>query len=160
MNLVLIVIGIGIFALIATYFETKKRKENIQQIIKTKKCTENYNYYKKPMLILSLMIIPCLIGAGIGFVNDNKSTISLGILLSFLFLAEVFRTYYSLRIYYNDQGIIIDQKYIRYKSIKSFFKNSSLPFSKWTLLTFNNEKISVDPKTASIVQNYLDNKKS
>lgn len=151
MQLVFILIGVGIFILVLTFFETKKRTENIRQTVKLKKCSE-YCHYKKPMIVLALMIIPCLISAGIGYVNNNETMTGLGVLLSFLFLSEVYRAYFVLRIYYNDQGVIVDQKFIRYKSIKTLFKNSSLPFSKWTLITFSSERISVDGATAKFIE--------
>ena len=150
-TLTYIIIAIGIFVLVVTFFETKKLKNNTDDLVKINKCKE-ITYYKKPMLFLTLMIIPCLIAAYLGFQSKSETTLNLGILLSFLFLSESYRSYFTLRIYYNDKGIISNSQFIRIKSIKSYYKNTSfLPFSKWTFLTYNGEKIILISKLADFV---------
>ena len=150
-TLTYIMIAIGIFVLVTTFFETKKLKKITDDLVRTNKC-KGISYYKKPMIFLTLMIIPCMIAAYLGYQSKNETTLNLGILLCFLFLSEGYRAYFTLRIYYNDKGIISNSQFIRIKSIKTYYKNTSfLPFSKWTFLTYNGEKIILISKLADFV---------
>ena len=155
-TLTLVIIGIGIFVLVSTFFETKKQKKNIQDIVKVNKCKE-YAYYQKPMIVLALMIIPCMICAIIGFNKQNETMLNLGTLLSFLFLSETYRSYFVLRIYYNDKGVITNDQFLRIKSIKTFYKNSSIPFSKWTIHTFKGDKIVIVSKLGKFIKEHFEN---
>lgn len=150
-TLTYIVIAIGIFVLVTTFFETKKTKRITEDLLKLNKCKEII-YYKKPMIILALMVIPCAFAAYYGYLTNDEMTINLGILMCFLFLSESYRSYFSLRIYYNDKGIISNSQFIRIKSIKTYYKNTSfLSFSKWTFLTYNGEKVILVSKIAEFI---------
>ncbi len=155
-TLTLVIIGIGIFVLVSTFFEIRKQNNNIKDLVKLHKCKE-YAYYTKPMIILALMIIPCLICAFIGFKNQNETLLNLGILMSFLFLSETFRSYFVLRIYYNDKGVITNDQFLRIKSIKTYYQNSKVPFSKWTFITFNGEKTVVVSKLGNFIKKQFAN---
>ena len=145
-----VIIAIGIFVLGSTFFETKKQHSEIKDMAKLHKCKE-LTYYSKPIGILALMILPCLICAYSGFASSNETMLNLGILLSFLFLSETYRSYFVLRIYYNDEGVIANDQFLRIKSVKTYYQNSKLPFSKWTFMTYRNDKIIIVAKLAKFI---------
>lgn len=151
MNLTLIICGIGLFVLVSTLIETKKYKNKMDILSKNHKCNEHV-YYQKPMISMTLIFIVCLICTYMGFVQKNDNTLNLGLLLSFLFAAEIYRSYFVARIYTNNEGFIANDKFIKFRSIKTMYKNSSLPFSKWTLMTYSSEKITLVAAVANYIQ--------
>ena len=155
-TLTYIVIGIGIFVLVVTFLETKKVKKITDDLVTTNKCKE-ISYYKIPMIVLALMIIPCAFCAYIGYQTQNDTILNLGILMCFLFLSESYRTYFVLRIYYNDKGIISNGQFIRIKSIKTYYQNSKLPFSKYTFITYNGDKIVLVSKLGEFIKETFKN---
>lgn len=151
-----VIIAIGIFVLVSTFFETKKQSKETSDLAKLHKCKE-IAYYSKPIAVLALMILPCLICAYSGFSSGNETMLNLGILLSFLFLSETYRSYFVLRIYYNDEGVIANDQFLRIKSIKTYYQNSKVPFSKWTFMTFRGDKMIVVSKLGKfITEHYSD----
>ncbi|MGN1343590.1 MAG: hypothetical protein ACI4U3_03370 [Traorella sp.] len=151
MDLNILITGIGIFICISTAIETKKQRKAILELAHNQKCQEEA-YYVKPMLMLALMFVVCVVSTIFSFKYEKESMQYLGLFLSFLFLSEIYRSYFMLRFYYNDKGIIIQERFVRIKSMKSMHKNSVLPISKWTLYLFNNEKLTIVWKMAKFIQ--------
>ncbi|MBE6108700.1 MAG: hypothetical protein E7192_08735 [Erysipelotrichaceae bacterium] len=157
MTLTLIICAIGIFVLVSTFFETRKYKNNMDELIRIHKCKE-HAYYQKPIVMLTILMIVCLICAYLGFQSENDNILNIGLLLGFLFLAESYRSYFIARMYYNDEGFVANDRFVKFRSIKKMFSNSSLPFGKWTITTFSNEKITIVSTVAHYVENNFKDK--
>lgn len=98
-------------------------------------------------------MVVCLICAYFGFQKENDNMLNIGLLLGFLFLAEAYRSFFIARVYYNEEGFIANDRFVKFRSIKKMFSNSALPFGKWTITTFGNEKITIVSSIAHYIEN-------
>lgn len=153
MNLPMIVIGlgVGIFILVCRFIEMHKHNERIEKA-KSNREFELLKYDQWITIFLAVLVLPSIYCAYQGHVENNDTTMALGILLIFLFISEVINSVFILKLYYNDQGCILNDKFVRYKNMKSLRRKYAIPFSKYKLKTFTNETIVISETVAKFLE--------
>lgn len=153
MNLptLLIGIGVGAFVLVCRIIEMKRQKEKLENA-KANREFECYKHDSWMTVVLALLVFPSIYTAYQGYVENNTTTMSLGILLIFLFISESLNSTVVLKFYYNDNGCILNNKFVRYKNMKSLRRKYALPFSKYKLKTFTNETITISQTIAKFLE--------
>lgn len=151
MTTIAIGLGVGVFYMALRLYESNKRKKELDKALLSQKC-EVYQYSKWiPYAMFAIAIISA-ITAYIGYANHNDLDFSFGILLVFLSLTEGYCSIDFTKLYYNEHGVIIQGKYIRYKSMKSIKKKLPIPFSGWNLQTYQNEKNPIHYEVAKFLE--------
>lgn len=143
--------GVGIVYLASRLYEKRKNKKILNDVLLTQNF-EVYEYSKWITYSLFVMIILSLGSAYIGYLEKNEFTVGLGILLVFLSLAEAINSFDLTKLYYCEHGCIINNEYVRYRSMKSLRKKYPLPLSKWNLQTFNRAKITINKPVALFIE--------
>lgn len=146
-------IGVGVCYLASRLYERKKTKAILNDVLLTQKF-QVYTYSKWITYILFALILPSIYCIYLGYSQNDELSLAFGILLVFLFLAEGINSIDLLKLYYCDNGCVINNKYIRYKSMKSLRKKYALPLSKWNLQTFQNEKITINKPVALFIESH------
>ncbi len=144
-------LGVGVVYLASRIYERKKNKKVLEDVLLTQKF-EVYEYSKWLTYALYGMVVLSLICAYVGYVEKNELNIALGILLAFLCLAEAINSLDLTKLYYCEHGCVINNEYIRYKSMKSLRRRYALPLSKWNLQTFNKAKITINKPVALFIE--------
>ena len=115
---VLICFSLGLVTLYFQYQRFTEAKTNIKKAFH--KNVYESTFYGKGILVLMVSLIVFGLSSIIFSINTNDyTTISLGVVLVCLGLGELLNFQNSHTIYYNDDAIIVNGKYIRYRSIKS-----------------------------------------
>lgn len=143
--------GVGVVYLASRLYERKKNKKVLENVLLTQKF-EVYEFSKGLTYSLFAMIVLSLICAYVGYLENNEFSMGLGILLAFLSLAEGINALDLTKLYYCEHGCIINNEYIRYKSMKSLRRRYALPLSKWNLQTFNKAKITINKPVALFIE--------
>ena len=153
MNLPVVVIGIGvgIFILVCRFIEMKRVAERLEKA-KANREFKLLKYDQWITIVLALLVLPSIYCAYIGHIENNDTSMSLGILLIFLFISEAINSVFILKLYYNEQGCILNDKFVRYKNMKSLRRKYAIPFSKYKLKTFTNETIVVSQTVAKYLE--------
>lgn len=144
-------LGVGVAYLASRIYERKKNKKVLEDVLLTQKF-EVYEYSKWMTYALYGMVVLSIICAVVGYFEKNELNIALGILLAFLCLAEAINSFDLTKLYYCEHGCVINNEYIRYKSMKSLRRKYALPLSKWNLQTFNKAKITVNKPVALFIE--------
>ena len=144
-------LGVGVVYLASRLYERKKNKQVLENVLLTQKF-EIYEYSKWITYALGIMVILSIICAIVGYVEKNELNLALGALLAFLSLAEAINSLDLTKLYYCEHGCIINNEYIRYKSMKSLRRRYALPLSKWNSQTFNKAKITINKPVALFIE--------
>lgn len=144
-------LGVGVVYLASRIYERKKNKQVLDDVLLTQKF-EVYEYSKWMTYALYGMVVLSIICAAVGYFEKNELNIALGILLAFLCLAEAINSLDLTKLYYCEHGCVINNEYIRYKSMKSLRRKYALPLSKWNLQTFNKAKITINKPVALFIE--------
>ena len=144
-------LGVGVVYLASRIYERKKNKQVLEDVLLIQKF-EVYEYSKWMTYALYGMVVLSIICAVVGYFEKNELNIALGILLSFLCLAEAINSLDLTKLYYCEHGCVINNEYIRYKSMKSLRRKYALPLSKWNLQTFNKAKITINKPVALFIE--------
>ncbi len=139
--------GVGILMLVFRVLEMKKNKAAIEKAQGEMKF-EILDYSKGVTLFLASLVLPSILCVILGILEKSETNIAFGVLLIFLFIAEAMNAKDISKLYYNETGAIVNKKFVRYKSMKAIRKNHAVPFAKYTLTTFNNEKLTLARKAA------------
>lgn len=145
--------AVGIASLIVRIVDHRKNKAAIDSILENNRM-EISDFSRNILVFLMLCLIPsafCLIS---GIIERNDTNIAFGILLVFLFLSECVNAKDAMKLYYNENGCIIHNKFLRYKSMKELKRKSPMPLSKVTLTTFNGERWTISLKAAEIIEQH------
>lgn len=144
-------LGVGVVYLASRIYERKKNKQVLEDVLLTQKF-EVYEYSKWMTYALYGMVVLSIICAVVGYFEKNELNIAFGILLAFLCLAEAINSLDLTKLYYCEHGCVINNEYIRYKSMKSLRRRYALPLSKWNLQTFNKAKITINKPVALFIE--------
>ena len=139
--------GVGILMLVFRVLEIRKNKAAIEKASGEMKF-EILDYSKGVTLFLAALVVPSILCVILGIMEQSDTNIAFGVLLIFLFISEAMNAKDISKLYYNETGAIVNKKFVRYKSMKSIRKNHAVPFAKYTLVTFNNEKLTLARKAA------------
>ena len=142
---------VGVAYLASRLYERRKNKSILKDVLLKQKF-EIYEYSKWITYALFIMAILSLISAYVGYLEKNEFSIALGVLLVFLSIAEAINSLDLTKLYYCEHGCVINNEYIRYKSMKSLRRKYALPLSKWNLQTFNKAKITINKPVALFIE--------
>lgn len=142
---------VGIAYLASRLYERRKNKSILKNVLLKQKF-EIYEYSKWITYALFIMAVLSLISAYVGYLEKNEFSIALGILLVFLSIAEAINSLDLTKLYHCEHGCVINNEYIRYKSMKSLRRRYALPLSKWNLQTFNKAKITINKPVALFIE--------
>lgn len=148
---IVIGVGAGIAYLASRLYERKKNKKILDDVL-LKQDFEVYEFSKWVTYSLYVMTVLSIICAYVGYLENNELNLALGILLAFLSLAEAINSLDLTKLYYCEHGCIINNEYIRYRSMKSLRRKYALPLSKWNLQTFNKAKITINKPVALFIE--------
>lgn len=139
--------GVGILMLVFRVLEMRKNKAAIEKA-KGEMKFEVLDFSKGVTIFLAVLTLPSILCIILGIMDKSETDIAFGVLLVFLFIAEAMNARDISKLYYNETGAIVNKKFVRYKSMKSIRKNHAVPLAKYTLITFNNEKLVLQKKAA------------
>lgn len=112
--------------------------------------------YSKTIRIVYILLSVFGVGSGIyGFVQGDKTTAALGIIVMFLFLGEALMTEINFRFYYSPTTFYYKGKVVRYKSIKEIEAKAKIPMAFAKVVTFNGEKLPVPPKAVHVIEEHM-----
>lgn len=143
--------GVGIVYFVSRLYEKNKNKKILNDVLLTQKF-KVYEYSKWITYVFFMIVILSIISIYIGYLDKSEFNMGLGVLLAFLSLAEAIYSLDITKLYYCEHGCVINNEYIRYKSMKSMHKKSPIPLSKWNLQTFNKAKITINNSVALFIQ--------
>lgn len=143
------IVGIGVFAM--RMYDIQKNKKELKNVMETREY-KVFKFNTVLMYSMFILIIPSLLSIYWGYIEGSDTNIGLGILLVFLFLAEGINALDVTKLYYNEHGAIINNKFIRFKNMKSVKRKYALPFSKHVLDTQTNGKITINEPVSKFLQ--------
>lgn len=149
------VVGVAVFASRMKYLKDIRDDINAAGGIGPK--YQLLDFSKGPKIAYLLLTVVGVISAVYGFMTADDTTVALGILIFFLFLAEFFSANVQYRFYYSDTAFINRGKVVRYKSIKDFEKKR-IPFAFVAVITYSGDKHLVPPKALNIIQEHMKKK--
>lgn len=142
-------VGLIIFRMKSHIDKSKDMKELFQN--NTYQVFDN----SKPFIIF-LVIIGLLSTVSLVYsiaVDWNETNIALAALLVCLAVEGIINAIDSMKYYYNDTSVILGNKAVRYKSIKTIEqKRSPLPLKRYIVRTINGEEFTIPKKFEVILQ--------
>ena len=144
-----LVVGVGVF--IMRMIDIHKNRQKLKAATETREF-QIYKFNSGLMILMFILTIPSAWSAYAGFTTGSDTNAGLGLLLVFLFLSEGIAAIDQTKLYYNETGCVIDNKFIRYKGMKSVRRKYALPFAKHILATYKNEKIAIQPAVSKFLQ--------
>ncbi len=115
------------------------------------------DFSKGPKIAYIVLAILGIISGIYGYTIQDYTTVALGILIFFLFLAEFFMANIQYKFYYSSTTFINRGKVVRYKSIKDFEKKK-IPMAFVTVITYNGDKHLVPPKALNLIKEQMQKK--
>lgn len=153
----MIIVGfaLGIFYLSTRLFQIYKNKKKVQDLLKQQKfeLKKTSNIY---IIITAILFVLSIISLILSIKDNDQTNLTLGIVLLFFFITEAISFYVDTKVYYNDKGLILNEKYVRYKSIKLIKRAIKINISKCKIYTFSNEEYVVSMNTAKFIQEKTD----
>ena len=115
------------------------------------------DFSKGPKTAYLILSVAGIISGIYGYTIEDYTTVALGVLIFFLFLAEFFMANIQYKFYYSSTAFINRGKVVRYKSIKDFEKKK-MPMAFVAVITFSGDKHLVPPKALAIIQEQMQKK--
>ncbi len=143
------IVGIAVFAM--RMYDIHKNRKALKDAMENREF-QIFKYNTVLMYLMFLMTLPSAWCAYQGYITGNELTTGLGILLIFLFLSEGINAVGLTKLYYNETGCIINNQFVRYKSMKSLKRKYALPFAKHVLLTYKYEKFALNEPVSKFLQ--------
>ncbi len=142
------------FMLVKAYLDTVKKEKELLEVHSGMVLNDHSRNMKLFSIFLAVM------GAVTIYLNYTFSpteqiNTAMGIVIVFAAIGSYFSMSTQNRFYYNDAGIIVEGKYIRYKSVKKVDAKRSLGKKNYTLHTFQNEEILISAKTSQFLEERL-----
>ena len=144
-----VIVGIAVLAM--RLHDIYRNRKSLKEAMETREF-EVFKFNSGLMVLLFVLIIPSIYSAYAGYLEGSEVNTGLGILLAFLFLSEGINALDLTKLYYNETGCMLNNKFIRYKSMKSVKRKYAIPFSKHVLATYKNEKITVNEPVSKFLQ--------
>ncbi len=117
---------------------------------------EKYTVVDSGTKLYAIQIVASIVSfACVFFDLNDPTTVAIGIILGFAFIAQIFSSKLSRRLYYNSTGFIHNQKYYRYKSIKEFIGRKRSP-AIIDVITFSGETLPFTRGNAAILKEQME----
>ena len=158
MNSVFVLCVIASVAYLASriYKETKN-KAKMKEYDLTK--YEVTTFYKPVIIALVILVILSAYVLVWGLQNKSEVHSSIGVVMLFSGIAEIYYAYNEMRLYHNDKFCILNTKRISYNHIKKVNPKSILFITKGEVELFSGERINVYRNAADIIREKLENKR-
>ena len=151
-NLILLSFIASAALTVFTFMQERKKTTTLNEL-KANNNFQEYKYANTYFVLLGILAILSLVMIYFSISSGEETSIALSIILITVVIVEPLIIYRNLKFFYNDTSCIIEDKLVRYKSIKEFRPALSLPlFKKLELVTLNNEKFKVDKKIADLIE--------
>ena len=133
--------------------QQRKKKVVIAELVANNYFQE-YNYAKKMLWFFITFAVLGVIMAFISFTGSKETDIAISIILLFVVFGEPIILYPDMRFYYNDTSCILEDKLIRYKSIKEIRPRPMYPafLKQMEVVTMNDEKIRTRKDITEIIE--------
>lgn len=154
MTTILLAIAVGIVMFIFRYSELQKHQQAIHKIMQGN-TFERLDDSKPILFLLLTLFLITLFCLTISILQHQTTMIAFSCLLAFLFLSEMLYAKEARIFYYNTYGCILNQTYTRYKNIKSIQQKHVLLFSKYTIITHQNQKFPISSKVLPSINVFL-----
>lgn len=151
MQIIIISSLASLATIILAYFNQKKRKANINELLKTQTFT-CFKQGKKMFISLAALLLFAFMISYYAFLDSRDTGIALLILLSSIIISEPLFNADLNYFYYNDQACILTDKIVPYKSIKEVRLTQPLPFLKAEVITYNNDRYKLDRTAAALLK--------
>ena len=115
------------------------------------------DFSKGPKIAYIVLSILGIISGIYGYTIQDYTTVALGVLIFFLFLAEFFMANIQYKFYYSSTAFINRGKVVRYKSIKDFEKKK-MPMAFVAVITYSGDKHLVPPKALNLIKEQMQKK--
>lgn len=115
------------------------------------------DFSKGPKITYIVLSILGIISGIYGYTIQDYTTVALGVLIFFLFLAEFFMANIQYKFYYSSTAFINRGKVVRYKSIKDFEKKK-MPMAFVAVITYSGDKHLVPPKALNFIKEQMQKK--
>ena len=115
------------------------------------------DFSKGPKIAYIVLSILGVLSGIYGYTIQDYTTVALGVLIFFLFLAEFFMANIQYKFYYSNSAFINRGKVVRYKSIKDFEKKK-MPMAFVTVITYSGDKHLVPPKALNLIKEQMQKK--
>jgi hypothetical protein len=152
-GIILLSLVASVATLVFTYVQHRKKKAVIMELLANNYFQE-YNYAKKMLLFFVSFAVLGVIMAILSFTENKETDIAISIILLFVVFGEPLIVYPDLRFYYNDTSCILEDKLIRYKSIKEIRPRPLYPafLKQMEVVTINNDKIRTRKDITEIIE--------
>jgi len=152
-SIILLSLVASVATLIFMYMQRRKKKAVIMELLANNYFQE-YNYAKKLLAILIVFAVLGVIMGVLAFMEGEDTGIALSIILIFMVFGEPIIMYPDMRFYYNDTSCILEDKLIRYKSIKEIRPRPLYPafLKQMEVVTINNDKIRTRKDITEIIE--------
>ena len=153
MNIILLSFIASIATTIFMVVQRRKKKAVITELV-ANNFFQEYNYAKKLLWFFISFAVMGSIMAYLSFLEGKDTGIAVSIILLFVVFGEPIIMYPDLRFYYNDTSCILEDKLIRYKSIKEIRRKPMSPafLKQMEVITINNDKIKTRKDITEIIE--------
>lgn len=152
-NLVLVIfcIAVGMIMFFVRFKEYRQMKETINTALEGK-YFEKYDYSKWVRILYVLFVSFGVISIVYGIMHNDFETISMGAVLTLMFIGENLIVGYRYTLYYSDTHFIAGGKLCRYKSVKDFEEMKYFKLAFVRAVTFNGDKIPMSRKAYELIK--------
>ena len=153
MYIILLSLVASVATIIFLFVQRRKKKAVITELIANNSFQE-YNYAKKMLWFFISFAILGVVLSILSFMEGKEEGIAISIVLLFVVLGEPILMYPDLRFYYNDTSCIIEDKLVRYKSIKEIRPRPLFPafLKQVIIITINNDRLRTRRDIADIIE--------
>ena len=152
-NLVLVIfcIAVGMIMFFVRFKEYRQMKETINTALEGKHY-EKYDYSKWVRILYVLFVLFGVVSIVYGVMHNDFETISMGAVLTLMFIGENLIVGYRYTLYYSDTHFIAGGKLCRYKSVKDFEEMKYFKLALVRAVTFNGDKIPMSRKAYEMIK--------
>ena len=154
MWIILFISVVSVLVLAARMKEVSNIKRSLEEHGGITGKYECIDYSKGPKIGYVLLALLGFGSAIYGIYAKDDTTVALGIMVTFLFIAELMSADIKYKFYYSNDAFINRGKIVRYRSIKDFEKKS-IPFAFVTVLTYSGDKHQVPPKAMAVIKEQM-----
>lgn len=156
--LVVFCFAVGCIMTFVRFKEYKTITKTIQEATDGKKF-EKYDYSKWVRILYIVFLLFGVVSLVYGIFEKDYETVSMGVVLTLMFIGELLIVGPRYTLYYSDTHFITGGKLARYKSIRDFEEMKYFKLAFVRAVTFNGEKLPMSRKAYEIVKEQMKKKK-
>ena len=157
MWIILFISVVSVLVLAARMKEVNNIKQTLEEHGGITAKYDCMDYSRGPKVAYVLLALLGLASAIYGIYAKDDTTVALGIMVTFLFIAELMSADIKYKFYFSSDAFINRGKIVRYRSIKDFEKKN-IPFAFVTVVTYSGDKHQVPPKALNVIKEQMNKK--